>query len=176
MNNPARGFTLLEVLLATTLLAAGLALRVRDEGGPALAFQLLDIPVLDNRMQTPSAQAYTDTPVWNRRNAELGWNAYLGENATQVSAWAAPARARELAGLPPTFITVNQYDPLRDEGIEYAMRLAQANVHTGLCLYPGTFHGSAALVPAAAVSIRQQMDLRQALIHAFCQRNRQEKS
>jgi len=149
-------------------LAAGLALRVRDEGGPALAFQLLDIPALDDRMVTASAREYTDTPVWNRRNAELGWKAYLGEGIDPVPDWAAPARARSLAGLPPAFITVNQYDPLRDEGIDYAMRLAQANVQTGLHLYPGTFHGSAALVPMAAVSVRQQLDLRQALVRAFC--------
>jgi len=132
--------------------------------------------VLDDRLITASAQDYTDTPVWNRRNAELGWKAYLGERQGPVSAWAAPARAQTLAGLPPTLITVNQYDPLRDEGIDYAMRLAQANVQVGLHLYPGTFHGSAALVPAAAVSIRQQMDLRQALMCALCEKTSQETS
>jgi len=148
-------------------LAAGLALRVRDEGGPLFAFQLLDIPVLDDRIQTTSARHYTDTPVWNRRNAELGWKAYLGVGDGAISSWAAPARAENLAGLPPAFITVNQYDPLRDEGIHYAMRLAQANVGVGLQLYPGTFHGSSSLIPTAAVSIRQQTDVRQALVRAF---------
>jgi len=148
-------------------LAAGLALRVRDEGGPTLAFQLLDIPVLDDRLVTTSAQEYTDTPVWNRRNAELGWKAYLGEHTNTVSTWAAPARAGNLHGLPPAFVSVNQYDPLRDEGMAYAMRLAQANIRVDLHLYPGTFHGSASLVPTASVSMRQQTDLRQALVRVF---------
>jgi len=153
-------------------LAAGLALRLRDEGRPALAFQLLDIPVLDDRALTQSARVYTDTLVWNRRNAELGWKAYLGENAGPVSIYAAPARAEDLRGLPPTFISVTQYDPLRDEGIEYARRLAQANVRTELHLYPGTFHGSSRAAPAAAVSIQQDADLHQALARAFAVRDR----
>jgi len=148
-------------------LAAGLVLRVRDEGGPSVAFQLLDIPVTDDRALTVSAQAYTDTLVWNRNNAELGWKAYLGGGNGPVSPYAAPARAEDLRGLPPTFISVNQYDPLRDEGIEYARRLAQANVQTELHLYPGTFHGSAGILPTAAVSARQNADLIQALAKAF---------
>jgi len=151
-------------------LAAGLTLRMRDQGRPPAAFQLLDIPVLDDRALTESARAYTDTLVWNRRNAELGWKAYLGENARPVSIYAAPARAEDLRGLPPAFISVTQYDPLRDEGIEYARRLAQANVRTELHLYPGTFHGSSRAAPAAAVSIRQDTDLRQALVRAFALR------
>jgi len=148
-------------------LAAGLALRMRDEGRPPLAFQLLDIPVLDDRAVTESARVYTDTLVWNRRNAGLGWKAYLGTCIEPVSVYAAPARADNLHGLPPTFISVTQYDPLRDEGIEYARRLAQANVRTELHLYPGTFHGSSRAVPAAAVSIQQDTDLRQALVRAL---------
>jgi len=151
-------------------LAAGLVLRMRDEGRPPLAFQLLDIPVLDDRAITISARAYTDTLVWNRRNAELGWKAYLGSAIDTVSIYAAPARAEDLRGLPPTFISVTQYDPLRDEGIEYARRLAQANVPTELHLYPGTFHGSSRAAPAAAVSIQQDTDLRQALVRAFALR------
>jgi len=153
-------------------LAAGLALRLRDEGRPPLAFQLLDIPVLDDRALTQSARAYSDTLVWNRRNAELGWKAYLGENAGPVSIYAAPARAEDLHGLPPTFISVTQYDPLRDEGIEYARRLAHANIRTELHLYPGTFHGSSRAAPSATVSIQQDADLRQALVRAFALRGR----
>ncbi|HFK4647137.1 TPA: alpha/beta hydrolase [Serratia marcescens] len=148
-------------------LAAGLALQVRDEHGPKLAFQLLDIPVIDDRNVTVSAQSFVDTPVWNHRNAELSWKAYLGECNDTVSPYAAPGRAESLAGLPPTFITVNQYDPLRDEGIDYARRLAQANVRTELHLYPGTFHGSSGIALGAAVSIRQDADLRRAIGRAF---------
>jgi len=148
-------------------LAAGLVLRVRDEGGPPVVFQLLDIPVLDDRAQTASAQDYTDTLIWDRKNAELGWNAYLGADRQHVCAYAAPARAEDLRGLPPTFIGVNQYDPLRDEAMEYARRLAHANIPTELHLYPGTFHASSGFIPTAAISARQDADMRQALVRAF---------
>nr|WP_324605987.1 hypothetical protein [Streptomyces sp. NRRL S-813] len=49
----------------------------RDRGGPAVCFQYLHSPALDDRLATPSAVEFTDTPVWNRRNAVLSWEAYL---------------------------------------------------------------------------------------------------
>jgi len=148
-------------------LAAGLVLRMRDEAGPRVAFQLLDIPVLDDRGSTESARLYDDTAVWTRKNAELSWRAYLGETVgAPVSPYASPARATDLRGLPPAFIGVNQFDPLRDEGLEYARRLAQAGVPTDLHLYAGTFHGSAAIAAPANVSKRQVSDLRAAFARA----------
>jgi acetyl esterase len=64
-------------------------------------------------------------------------------------------------------VTVNQHDPLRDEGIEYARRLAHANVPVDLQLYAGTFHGSASIAADAEVSQRQECDLRAAIARAF---------
>lgn len=151
---------------AGAALAAGLALRVRDEGGHLL-FQALDIPVTDDRGHTQSAIAYTDTVVWHRANARASWQAYLRGVAGPTPTYAAPARAEDLGGLPPAVVTVNQSDPLRDEGIEYARRLAHANVPVDLHLYAGTFHGSASIAADAEVSQRQQSDLRAALARAF---------
>jgi acetyl esterase/lipase len=139
-------------------LAAGVALLARDRGGPALAFQYLGIPEVDDRLETPSMRAYTDTPLWNLPNAVFSWKAYLGaDHEGDVSPYAAPARAEDLSGLPPAYVTVCHFDPLRDEGIAYAQRLAQAGVATELHLYPGTFHGSE-LVAAARISRRMQAD------------------
>jgi acetyl esterase len=136
-------------------LAAATALMARDRGGPRLCMQYLGIPELDDRLETHSMTVYTDTPVWNRPNAILSWKYYLaGAEPTQ---YAAPARARELSGLPPTYVDVCEFDSLRDEGIEYAQRLVQAGVPVELHLYPGTFHGSA-LVADAAVSRRMSAD------------------
>jgi acetyl esterase/lipase len=127
----------------------------RDRGGPRLCMQYLGIPELDDRLETHSMTVYTDTPVWNRPNAILSWKYYLaGAEPTQ---YAAPARARELSGLPPTYVDVCEFDSLRDEGIGYAQRLVQAGVPVELHLYPGTFHGSA-LVADAAVSRRMSAD------------------
>jgi acetyl esterase/lipase len=134
-------------------LAAATALLARDRGGPELCFQYLGIPELDDRLSTPSMQAYVDTPLWHRSAAEFSWDSYLGGPGVRgtdgVSPYAAPARMSDLSGLPPAFVNVCQFDPLRDEGIAYAQRLAQANVPTELVLYPGTFHGSGMIVQAA---------------------------
>lgn len=121
-------------------LAAALALKARDENGPPLCMQYIGIAALDDRLTTPSMQ-YTDTPMWYRAAAEFSWAAYLGDS--EGSPYAAPARATDLTGLPPAFVYVAQFDPLRDEGIDYAQRLAHAEVPTELVMFPGTFHGSA---------------------------------
>ncbi|MEU5988026.1 alpha/beta hydrolase [Spirillospora sp. NPDC047418] len=150
-------------------LSAAVALLARDRGGPALCFQFLGIPELDDRLDTPSMRAYTDTPIWHRTNAELSWDYYLGEGVrgtAGVSPYAAPARAEDLSGLPPAFVTTCEFDPLRDEGLSYGQRLVQAGVPTEMHLYPGTFHGST-LVPDAAVTKRMNADRLGALRRAL---------
>ena len=94
---------------------------------------------------------FVDTPMWNRPNAVLSWKYYLG--GQPADQYAAPSRAEDLAGLPPAYVSVCEFDPLRDEGLLYATRLIQAGVPTELHHFPGTFHGSGAVV-AAAVSQR----------------------
>lgn len=135
-------------------LAAALGLLCRDRSGPALCFQFLGIPELDDRLETPSMRQFVDTPVWNRPNAIRSWGYYLGEGAGgEVSPYAAPARATDLSDLPPAYVSTAEFDPLRDEGILYALGLLQAGVPVELHQFPGTFHGSNA-VPTAAVSQR----------------------
>ncbi len=145
-------------------LTAGTVLLARDRGGPELCFQYLGIPELDDRLDTDSMRDYVDTPLWNRPNAIYSWTSYLGAEpgGDDVSPYAAPSRASDLSGLPPAFVTTCQYDPLRDEGIEYARRLAHAGVLTDLRLYPGTFHGSS-FVESAAITRRMASDELEAL-------------
>lgn len=149
-------------------LAAAVALMARDRRGPALCLQVLDIPELDDRLSTSSMQAYTDTPVWDYPSAVLSWQAYLGpERNADTSPYAAAARATDLTGLPPAYVLTCEFDPLRDEGIGYAQRLMQAGVPTELHHYPGTFHGSCAAGPEAAISRRMIDDRTAALARAF---------
>jgi len=141
-------------------LCAGLALLARDRGGPHIAFQYLAVPELDDRLATPSMTTFTDTPLWNRPNAIVSWDAYLGAGVPgtdSVSPYAAPARATDLTGLPPAYVSVMHFDPLRDEGIAYATALLAAGVTVELHLFPGTFHGSS-LVAFAAISQREQAE------------------
>lgn len=142
-------------------LAAGLALMARDKQGPGICFQVLGIPELDDRLATPSMQSFTDTPLWNRPSAVLSWQFYLGSiepGSPDVPIYAAPARATDLSGLPPAYVTAMEFDPLRDEDILYALGMLQAGVPVELHTYPGTFHGSG-IIPHAAVSQRYKQDV-----------------
>ncbi|MFJ8214514.1 alpha/beta hydrolase [Streptomyces sp. NPDC096033] len=133
-------------------LAAAVALRARDEGGPAVCFQLLNEPGLDDRQETWSQRRFTDTPWLTRDKITASWRHYLG--AGPATPYAAPARAADLSGLPPAYIATAELDPNRDEGIEYALRLLRAGVSVELHQWPGTFHGSQAIL-SAEVSQRQ---------------------
>jgi acetyl esterase/lipase len=140
-------------------LAAATALLARDLGGPPLCFQMLHIPELDDRLETPSMQTFVDSPLWNRPLAVQSWKAYLGDVAAteDVPVYAAPARATDLRGLPPAYVSTAENDPLRDEGIGYALAMLRAGVSVELHQFPGTFHGSA-LVTRAAVSRRASLE------------------
>ena len=139
-------------------LTAATVLLARDRNGPAVCFQFLGIPELDHRLETTSMRTFVDTPMWHRANAEQSWRYYLGPEGGAVSPYASPAIAPDLRGLPPAYVTTMEFDPLRDEGITYALRLMEAGVSVELHTFPGTFHGSAA-VTGAAVSRRAHQEL-----------------
>ena len=123
-------------------LAAALALVARDRGGPSLAFQLLDCPMIDDRQQTVSSQA-NGLAVWSKESNTFGWRAYLGSlyGTNDVPTHAAPARETDLRGLPPAFVSVGTVDGFHDEDVDYAVRLNHAGVPTELHVYPGAPHG-----------------------------------
>ncbi len=139
-------------------LSAATALLARDRNGPPLCFQFLGIPELDHRLETTSMRTFVDTPMWHRANAVQSWAWYLGDTSSEVSPYASPSIAEDLSGLPPAYVTTMEFDPLRDEGILYALRLMEAGVSVELHSFPGTFHGSAA-VPTAAVSRRATKEM-----------------
>jgi acetyl esterase len=145
-------------------LAAAVALRARDEQGPPICFQLLNQPELDDRQETWSARHFTDTPFMTRAKVAASWQHYLGSAA--ATPYASPARAADLTGLPPAYVTSAEFDPNRDEAIAYAQRLLQAGVPVELHQWPGTFHGSQAIL-SADVSQRQMAELGAALRRAL---------
>ena len=147
-------------------LAAAVALRARDQHGPPIRFQLLNQPELDDRQETWSARHFTDTHWMNRDKIAATWRHYLGSGP--ASPYAAPARAADLSGLPPAYIATAEVDPLRDEGIDYALRLLQAGVSVELHQWPGTFHGSHAIL-SAEVSQRQIAEATAALRRALAE-------
>jgi len=123
-------------------LAAAVALAVRDRGEVALAFQVLESPMLDDRQATRSSQL-DGLPIWTREANAFGWRSYLGSlyGTGDVPYTAAPARAADLSGLPPALITVGAVDGFLDEDVDYALRLNHAGVPAELHVYPGACHG-----------------------------------
>jgi acetyl esterase/lipase len=145
-------------------LAAAVTLMARDRGGPAIAFQSLVVPVLDDRCETPSMGQYEEAPLFGAALARSMWDTYLGPDVdrTDTPPYAAPNRARDLSGLPPAFIEVGGLDPLRDEGIEYAMRLMASGVPVELYCAPHLHHG----VPEDARTMEQMARLHRDAIAA----------
>lgn len=141
-------------------LAAGLAQCAADGSAPPVRFQLLHQPVLDDGV-TPSKQEFGSTPGFDGPAAELMWRYYLA--GEQPPTGAVPARAADLTGLAPAFISCSELDPLRDEAVDYALRLMWAGVPTELHVIPGTCHGFDSLLPEWEVS-RQLFDLQGAAL------------
>ena len=121
-------------------LAAAVALRARARGGPALAAQLLIYPVLDLDLETTSYRANATGYGLTRESMRWYWEQYLGE-AADVPADAAPLRAVDVSGLPPALVITCELDPLLDEGVAYAKRLAAAGVPVEHVNEPGMIHG-----------------------------------
>ncbi|MBW0102743.1 alpha/beta hydrolase [Pseudonocardia sp. KRD291] len=137
-------------------LAAGVALLARDRGGPAIAGQLLVYPMLDDRNDTGSTLQFEGVGVWDRISNRTGWDALLGgrRGTADVSPYAAPARARDLSGLPPAYVDVASTETFRDEDVAYATALWNAGVQAELHVWPGGFHGFDGFVPDADLSRR----------------------
>jgi acetyl esterase/lipase len=135
-------------------LAAGVTLLARDRRGPLPARQMLLCPMLDDREITASSTELEGEGRWDRVANRTGWSAYLGDRrgGDDVPVYAAPARAIDLAGLPPTFIDVGDVETFRDEDIVYAIRLSGAGVPVELHVWPGGVHGFTGIAPEAALS------------------------
>ncbi len=146
-------------------LAARLAQCAADGTAPPVVFQLLHQPVLDDRPM-PSKDAFPTTPGFDGPAVEQMWRHYIGGESVPVDA--APGRAPELSGVASALITCSELDPLRDEALDYALRLMWAGVATELHVFPGTCHGFDSLLPDWETSQRL-FDLQGAALRkAFC--------
>lgn len=133
-------------------LAAALTLKARDAAlSPPIAKQILVYPMLDDRTTTNHAG---ELCFWDEIDNITGWTAYLGSDAgtDKIEAYAAPARAKDVAGLPPLYLDCPQLDIFVHEGLEYARRFVAANIPTECHIYPGLPHGFEAFAPLAGVT------------------------
>jgi acetyl esterase len=127
-------------------LTASVALMARDRGGPRLVFQLMVYPVtdltaMDNSSYRENGQDYfltTEKMDWYRHQ-------YLTDLTDASNPYASPLQATDFTGLPPALVITAEFDPLRDEGEDYAVRLAESGVAATVTRYDGVFHGFFAL-------------------------------
>lgn len=139
-------------------LAAVVAIDARDHGGPPLAGQVLIYPATDFALSHPSHREPETSVLLTHSVIRWFGNHYLGD-ADGTRDWrASPARSETLAGLPPAFVITAGADPLRDEGSEYAGRLADSGVAVVHRHFPGQFHGfftMGRLLPQANVAVSE---------------------
>jgi acetyl esterase len=133
-------------------LSAVVALMARDRGAPPIKLQVLEIPVTDLTMSSPSIDENGEGYLLTRDAMQQYRDFYLSDLDHAKQAYASPLLADDLSGLPPALVTTAEFDPLRDEGEAYAARLAEAGVSVTQQRFDGHVHGSSAmtgLVPSA---------------------------
>ncbi|MFI5956040.1 alpha/beta hydrolase [Cryptosporangium sp. NPDC051539] len=142
-------------------IVAGAVLLGRDRGGPTLAGQALIQPMLDDRTVTADPLLGRES-IWTHRDNRAAWAAVLGrpidEEPGHTAPYAAPARAGDVAGLPPTYLEIAGLDVVRDEALAFGARLARVGTPVELHLHPGAPHAFDLLAPDAAVSQRAMED------------------
>jgi acetyl esterase len=122
-------------------LATVVALLARDAGEPRLAHQLLIYPATDQRMQHPSIRRNGEGYLLTEKAMEYFQSLYLPNAADRVDWRASPLLAKSLAGLPPAYVVTAGYDPLVDEGREYAERMAKEGVDVSYREFADMVHG-----------------------------------
>ena len=154
-------------------IAAGAVLLARDRARPVLAGLMLWQPMLDDRNDSPSAVHLARWATWTREINEAAWSALLGADRRErdVSPYASPARATDLAGFPPTFIDIGSTDLFRSEAALLAERLWLAGGIAELHVWPGGFHGYENLAPDSEIS-RGTLETRAAWLRRYLRPNR----
>lgn len=129
-------------------LAAGVAQQALDRGENPICAQILVYPVTDHETKTESARGFTDTPMWKSASNVNMWKVYLrdtehkrSDGAAPVPPYAAPLHRESFAGLPPAVVEVAEFDPLHDEGLEYARELEAAGIAVETREVKGAVHG-----------------------------------
>jgi acetyl esterase len=122
-------------------LATVMALMAREAGGPALSFQLLIYPGVDQRMAHASIERNGEGYLLTKKAMLYFRGHYLPKKEDWLDWRASPLLAKSLARLPPAFVITAGFDPLVDEGKEYAERMQKEGVAVEYKNYPDMVHG-----------------------------------
>lgn len=121
-------------------LAAAVSLMARDKGGPEIDYQVLVYPT------TTFSYEFADEPQGGGNyfitepDLQWSWDNYLANDVDGMSPYASPLQARDLSGLPPATVLTAEFDPLKEEGVAYAERLADAGVSVEHTHYDRMIH------------------------------------
>jgi len=124
-------------------LAAAVCLKARDESAPLPVYQLLIYPVIDlTSFQTESYLKYgSDEYLLSRESMSMYKKYYLNNDDDAENPYVSPLKAKDLSRLPPAMVITAEFDPLRDEGKEYAKRLNEYGTSAEYRCYTGMIHG-----------------------------------
>lgn len=131
-------------------LALATALRARDENGPSLCFILAATPMINRKLDSPSAMKDYHPNSLNRSGAQLLWNYYAGGQSS--TPYMEPL-LDDMHDMPPIYIAAGELDPFRDDAIALAQKCMAQEIPTELHIYEGFCHGGETLAPASSQSI-----------------------
>lgn len=125
-------------------LAAVVAQMARDRKGPQIKCQVLTYPAVDATMSSASIKENANAPLLGEGEMQWFWGHYLdGARVGAKDPGVSPLFATSFANLPPAFVSTAEFDPLRDEGEDYARKLQAAGVRVEMKRYNSVFHGFA---------------------------------
>ena len=122
-------------------LTAATCLVARDRGGPDIVAQALNYPCLTDELTSDSYRRYAESPGLRTANMDMGWSHYLGDRRPTDDPYAAPLKAEDLSLLPPAHVHYAEFDPLADDAVQYADRLAAAGNEVVLRCAQRMIHG-----------------------------------
>ena len=127
-------------------------LLARDGGGAMPAMQLLIYPVTDSAEDPPSRKLFAEGFLLTKGDMDDFERAYLPPGTDATDPRISILQAPDLTGLPPAYVATAGFDPLRDEGEAYALRLREAGVQVALRRHPGLVHSFAHLTAVSRTS------------------------
>lgn len=122
-------------------LAAVTALALRGDPTINLAFQMLIYPITDALMQSDSIQRNGEGFLLGKRDLSYYYDHYFPDQDRRREPTASPIRAKDLSGLPNAFVLTAGFDPLHDEGLDYANALSKAGTNTQYVCFSRQIHG-----------------------------------
>ena len=132
-------------------LCASVCIKARDTGEVNIAFQMPLYPMIDDRDTESSRDNHSK--IWNTRRNHFAWRCYLrGQDRTDLSPYASPARLTDYHGLPPAYTFVGDGEPFHSETVEYFNKLRLCGIPATVDVYRSDMHAFDMMKPEEKLS------------------------